>query len=375
QEMSQALHASPSFRALPQGQQQEMLGHAQKVFGYLEDGPTGALARPLRGAGQGGTGSAGGSTAVNDPVRNLGEVAADTLGAIDFPSFVASLIQGTFQAIVDSSIQQMEAYSQLLASVAKTVDQFMDEHITDDMARDHLADNYGDVFQRDMGGGSPTLKVAPPSPGGTGSLPGFLQDLGFGDVGDLDEPALNETVIPQVRRTLAETRHQSLATIVMMGLQRTLVEEGEINAKLIFTVDATQSADVTFNDTSTTNWTMQGTAGRNPFGAAGVKVTTTNLNTQSEIQARAELTGEVRIKFKSDYFPMERFADSQAIQLINNHAKPFPTQQPQEAETAAEPAAPAAPQSTTFAGAPGAALDAHPAADNSWSVPAPEELK
>ncbi|WP_299693093.1 hypothetical protein [uncultured Tateyamaria sp.] len=365
-EMSTALQSSPAFRSLPPAQQQEMLGQAQKVFGYLEQGPNGAMARPMQGT-QGGTaGGGGGGTAVNDPVRNMGEVAADTLNAIDFPSFVASLIQGTFQAIVDSSIQQMEAYSQLLASVSKTVDQFMDEHVTDDMARDHLADNYGGVFQRDLAGGSPTLKVAPPEASGGTQLPSFLQDLGFGDLGDIDEPALNETVIPQVRRTLAETRHQSLATIVMMGLQRTVVEDGEINAKMIFTVDATQSADVTFNDTSTTNWSMQGTAGRNPFGAAGVKVTTTNLNTQSEITARAELTGEVRIKFKTDYFPMERFADSQAIQLINNHAKPFPAEQ---APAPVDPAAPTTPVST------GQALEAHPVAENAWSVPAPEELK
>src|SRR5262245_3717709 len=43
-------------------------------------------------------------------VGRVGEVARATLSAIDFPQFVAALIQGTFQAIVDSSIQQMEAY-------------------------------------------------------------------------------------------------------------------------------------------------------------------------------------------------------------------------------------------------------------------------
>ncbi len=36
----------------------------------------------------------------------VGEVARATLSAIDFPSFVASLVHGTFQSIVDSSIRQ-----------------------------------------------------------------------------------------------------------------------------------------------------------------------------------------------------------------------------------------------------------------------------
>ena len=57
-------------------------------------------------------------------------------------SFVADLIRGTFNAIVTSSIQQMEAYGELLANVAKTVDQFMADNITDNQARDYLAAKY-----------------------------------------------------------------------------------------------------------------------------------------------------------------------------------------------------------------------------------------
>src|SRR5262249_15400599 len=88
-----------------------------------------------------------------------GEVARATLSAIDFPSFVASLIQGTFQAIVDSSIQQMEAYATLLKNVASTVDRFMADNVSEGMARDHLADQYGGVFGRDTSGGMPKLTL------------------------------------------------------------------------------------------------------------------------------------------------------------------------------------------------------------------------
>ena len=66
-------------------------------------------------------------------------VTKDTLNAIAFPTFVADLIRGTFNAIVNASIQQMEAYGELLANVAKTVDQFMADNITDNQARDCLA--------------------------------------------------------------------------------------------------------------------------------------------------------------------------------------------------------------------------------------------
>lgn len=366
------LTMSPAFKALSPAQQRQMEAEAAKVFGYLEQGPGRTpVARPFAAED---AGAGGGDEGEGDVIRRAGSAARHTLDSIDFPSFVAALIQGTFQAIVDSSIQQMEAYSQLLASVAKTVDQFMDEHITDDMARDHLTENYGDIFQKELTSQGPKLTIPPPPPpasGQTGAppLPNFLQELGFTDAGDLDERSVNETVVPQVRRTLAETRHQSLATMVMMGINRIVVDEGEINAKLIFTVDASEATAVTFDDTKTTNWGMSGTLGRNPFGASGIVVTTTNVNTQSEISLRAELTGEVRVKFKSDYFPLERFADSAAIQLINNYARPMPLQRAVEAaaDEGEEERAPERERET------GPTIAQSLAAPDPWSVRGPEE--
>jgi len=46
----------------------------------------------------------------------VARITRDTLNAVAFPTFVADLIKGTFQAIVNASIQQMEAYGQLLAN-------------------------------------------------------------------------------------------------------------------------------------------------------------------------------------------------------------------------------------------------------------------
>jgi hypothetical protein len=44
------------------------------------------------------------------------------LEAVDFPNFVGTLIKDTFNAIVDSSIQQMEAYGKLVSEVATTIE-------------------------------------------------------------------------------------------------------------------------------------------------------------------------------------------------------------------------------------------------------------
>ena len=366
-----ALRESQAYRDLPPEQQREIGAAMSKVFGYLSDGPagTGAPARQmgpesLRGGGRGGFGGGGyqggrppgtggspvspGGGPEQPPTAPAGgggnafttssTATREMLGAIAFPDFVASLIKGTFQAIVDASIQQMEAYSNLLAETAKTVDAFMEENITKEMAQDHLADNYGDVFYRDMSSGAPRLAVDTAGVG-AGQLPGFLKDLGFDSPMDIDRGAMDSVVIPNTRRTLAEMRHQSLATMVMMGINRIVVSDGEINAKLVFHIDATEATSLTFSDYKPTNWNMAGTLGRNAFGASGVVVNTTNLNAQSDVNMRTDLTGEVRVRFKSDYFPLERFADSAAIQLINSNARvPEPSAAPVPATDPAPPA-------------------------------------
>lgn len=51
--------------------------------------------------------------------------------------FVASLVEGTFEAIVDASIQQMEAYGALVASVSRTLDASM-KRPSDDQAGELL---------------------------------------------------------------------------------------------------------------------------------------------------------------------------------------------------------------------------------------------
>ena len=41
---------------------------------------------------------------------------------VALPAFVAGLVHGVFNGVVDASVQQMDAYASLMKSVAKTVD-------------------------------------------------------------------------------------------------------------------------------------------------------------------------------------------------------------------------------------------------------------
>ena len=55
-------------------------------------------------------------------VQVAARLAGDSPDQVDFPVFVDDLVHGTFQAIVDASIKQMDAYAELLASVSVSQD-------------------------------------------------------------------------------------------------------------------------------------------------------------------------------------------------------------------------------------------------------------
>ena len=67
-----------------------------------------------------------------------------------FPKFVGGLIKNVFQAIVESIIEQMRAYGELISNVAKTVDQFMTTTSQPGAGRDWLAEQYPDTFEVDV---------------------------------------------------------------------------------------------------------------------------------------------------------------------------------------------------------------------------------
>src|SRR5262249_18687838 len=175
--------------------------------------------------------------------RAAGQVARvtrDTLNAIAFPTFVADLIKGTFQAIVNASIQQMEAYGELLANVAKTVDQFMADNITDNQARDFVAARYPGHFRIEVTDNAARLRVrdkADDLP-----KPNFKQEFNLPEDVELDDDAAEEKLVPAARRQIAQSRHSMLSTMMLMGINRIVVTSGRIRAQMGFRIDAKDHA-------------------------------------------------------------------------------------------------------------------------------------
>lgn len=147
----------------------------------------------------------------------VGKVAGDLLNAVNFPAFVAGLINGVFQAIVDSSIQQMDAYSELLGNVAKTVDQFAKENISDQKARDWLAITYPDYLEREAKSGDLQLVTGFDR---AQALKRFRLLPLLCPLKKLGPAEIEDVLVPAARRRMAADRQQLLATMVLMGVNR-----------------------------------------------------------------------------------------------------------------------------------------------------------
>jgi hypothetical protein len=263
-----------------------------------------------------------GAGATDFAPRAVGQVATvtqETLGAINFPRFVSDLIRGTFNAIVDASIQQMEAYGELLANVAKTVDQFMADNITDNQARDYLAAKYPGHIAVQVADGVPQAQVRE----GADELPApaLQTDLGVPEGTRIDSDSVEQVLVPAARRQLAQSRHQLLSTMVLMGINRIVVTSGRVRAKLDFHIDSSDSGTAESASQFDVAHESSGSAGWFGFGNISHKTSVAYVQTarqvaKDDINVDVDLSGELDLKFKSETMPLERFADAAGIGQI-----------------------------------------------------------
>lgn len=350
----------PAFKELSTDEQQKIAAGMVKIASYLAS-PSNSGSPPLS------TAQADAVEATKDRLAKApGQVGQDfkagaveqgvqQFGAlvqkVDFPTFVGGLIKNVFQAIVQSSIDQMRAYGELIANVAKTVDEFAQDNITQNNARDWLSAKYPDALGVNTGMDTDFADdgtQAPPSPklAATGENPSddlkkISTDLNLDKpVTDISDEGEETRLVQGARLQMAKGRQQLLASMVMMGINRIVVTDGLINAKVIFAMrasdTASRKASASMSDrqsSSLTNKMHADTGGWfSPFNASvdneyhqdHVATVQSAVDDQSESKAQvnATLSGEVRVNFKSDYFPMEKMASPEMIAAIQGNSKP-----------------------------------------------------
>ncbi len=378
----QMLQSSTGFQALPAAQQLEIARNMVRVASYMANpqglakqeltpgggvlakGPADPLTpvRALAGAVDQAKGKASekiGTFAGSDFRAGSVEQGADNfkkyIGSVDFPAFVGGLIQNVFQAIVNASIQQMNAYGELLKSVAQTVDQFAQDNISLNNARDWLVDKFPGALSIDTSDESgPRLAAIGDDPDAVTTQ--ASQEMQLADpITDLSDSEQEGRLVQAARLQMARSRQQLLSSMVILGINRIVVTDGSINAKVVFDFRASDTAK---RDAGASLYDRQSSYNRNDsaagahfgWGAAGSANTNiqshmttvgsaVNEESESKQEMKAKLSGEVRVNFKSDYFPMEKLASPGMIAAIQGNSTPVdPNAKPQARGAAAAPA-------------------------------------
>jgi hypothetical protein len=185
------------------------------------------------------------------PRKQATETIAARAGALSdeiaFPAFVAGLVHGTFDAVVDSAIRQMESYASLVSAVAKPVEDFIRENVSENQAKDYLVQQYPKDLYLSLDG-PPTVLPRPSDNKETPDEPRSPEWLASFNVAgqELTPELIQDTLIPEAQKRLGRTRQQMLATMVLLGLNRVVVKDGTISARLRFRAEAGDLAKVDY---------------------------------------------------------------------------------------------------------------------------------
>jgi hypothetical protein len=300
----------------------------------------------------------------------IGRRAAALADAIDFPTFVANLVHGTYDAIVDASIKQVESFADLVGAVAKPLEQFTQENVTSGQARAWLVEQYPHDVTLVQDGND--YKLAPLTrPGEEGEIPApaWLADFGA-DGSEFSSDTLESAVLPKARERVAQHRLSTLSTMVLLGMQRVVVKDGTIAASLNFQAKARDRAALQYATSNDPN-TGQTTWGARGAGDVVTTVSTVAVNAQTDSDLRATLTGKVSINFASETLPLDRFVDEASRNLLERNSRRAPPRPAPAAAPAAPAPAPAPAAAAPAAPAPAAAAAPPAAAPAASSVRSP----
>lgn len=389
------LMSAPSFRALSPERQRQVAHDTVTVARFIADAggetagvpltaiitnpaarPMAAPARPFVNAVPGQPDGAqtnfatAGEQFTPAATSQLAGQAADLVDAIDFPGFVADLIKGVFTAIVKTSIQQMEAYATMVANVAKSVDQYMQDNVSNEQAMDQLVNGHPELFEADHSGDQGAVKQRDEA--NPDQMGGFLKGLGLPfDLDTTDPEVVQNQVIPAQRVSMSMDRQKLLATMVLMGINRIVVTDGRIQASVTFDMSAkdivrrnqeratsfSQNYMNKYNKKKQNGWWIFSNESESDESVLKVRSsvdTSQSDQSQSQIELKTKLTGNVDLRFKSDYFPLEKMLDmlgtNQAV--ITQVAKQPTPQQTQQVQPIGAPPPPALPPPPAFAAPP-----------------------
>lgn len=271
-----------------------------------------------------------------------GGIMKNMVASVDFPKFVSGLIEGVFTSIVNSSIKQMQAFAQYLNAVAMSLKAFAAENSNIDEGRDYLASKNPRALTIEKGpNGGKRLRKAPSA--SDEDMPDFKSMFNLDEDVDLDDDESEAKIAESAQLQLARMRQQQLSTMVLMGINRIVVTEGEIKATVTFDVSAMETAhddtQASSDDTQAhvdaqSQYSYQRNKSFWGTSASGSGQSSSEINTRvstahaqandtsdARIESKAKLTGFVQVKFKSETFPLEKLASSTEMAAVQERSQ------------------------------------------------------
>jgi hypothetical protein len=240
---------------------------------------------------------------LNQRIEQVGQIGADFIDSVDFPQFVEDLLQAVFDANLNVTIKQMQAYQELMKTATASLSKFV-EKISDDDAFGYLAENQSNRFSMGF----------PDEMGGANQRPILTDKNGNPvDMGDNEVKAK----IMDARLALAKEQRALLRETILMGVSRLVVEKGTVKAAVVFDVKASEKIEKRDmaqrqRETTSGNTLRGGLAGIFGTGRSATsktsRISVSSAKSQSTTDLAANITGSVEINFKSDYFKLDNFA-------------------------------------------------------------------
>ncbi len=249
---------------------------------------------------------------LNRRIDQAGDLAGDFIQNVDFPKFVRDLLKGVFDANLEVTIKQMEAYTNLMKAATASISKFVNA-IDDTAAFGYLAENNSDDFSFDFDDNEKDEDGNPKA---------ILTDKQGNklDVGDNEVKAK----IMDAKIAMAKEQRALLRETILMGVTRLVVERGNVKASVLFDIKAAekiQKADkAAIKKSKSSSRSMSGGGGLlgKIFGGVSGGQTSSERETQISVSSAksvastdlaAKITGSVDITFKSDYFKLDNFAE------------------------------------------------------------------
>jgi hypothetical protein len=270
----------------------------------------------------------------------------------NFVDFTSGLVRNVFGTLVDSTMEQLEAYAELVASVSGSLQQYEQrtfpnlEGDTGDVikyianyVRPTFADASWTTFSRAGAVYAPTtIKIdAAKLADFKAHYAGVVATVQVtGDSSAVEHTISDANVIeaantmPAARLyafTLAKFRkelkasYDKLLILLKLGMQKLVITEGRIMTKMTFHVTASES-DAQQSSSATTDYTVQtshiggnlsGSVLKRAIGfqlggsrtkqSTAIKVNVVNEQKTAVTTLDTDIMGAVELKFRSDYFP------------------------------------------------------------------------